>query len=305
MLFLVQEPMLFIICEQFSLKLFEQKTVDSELYNNMILKMYDLHKRTQHLELQEWKRTHNWYNNLRNISTVYNTVDEMFEIKHEASIDDFGYIPTDYNITSARTCSKYVYSVRSDCRSECVNHCQDKWGGATYQDICNKIEQFDNYNEALKAFSSLNEHKHLDVECVENETVDTYTGNVPVCLETKVIEQHVMDGYVLTGKRTWSSQNPNINIVNNTYCIKYVPFNETNIIGYINYKHAYNTNDEKWLIAQIQQLITENKHLYFEDYVKLFREKYYRIIDDDERLYKLIRQEIKSYKAMNKKAKIW
>ena len=41
------------------------------------------------------------------------------------------------------------------------------------------------------------------------------------------------------------------------------------LIGYINYKHAYNTNDKQWLINQIQQLINDNKHLYFEDYVNL------------------------------------
>ena len=71
------------------------------------------------------------------------------------------------------------------------------------------------------------------------------------------------------------------------------------------YKHAYNTNDEQWLIKQIQQLINDNKHLYFEDYVNMFREKYYRITDDDERLYKLIRQEMKQFKSKNKKQKIW
>ena len=88
-------------------------------------------------------------------------------------------------------------------------------------------------------------------------------------------------------------------------CSNYTPINETNIIGYINYKHAYNTDDKQWLIKQIQQLINNNKHLYFEDYVNMFREKYYRITEDDERLYKLIRQEMKQFKSKNKKQKIW
>ena len=37
--------------------------LDTETYNNTVLRMYDLHKRVQHLELQEWKRifTHDWY----------------------------------------------------------------------------------------------------------------------------------------------------------------------------------------------------------------------------------------------------
>ena len=105
----------------------------------MVLKMYDLHKRTQHLELVEWKRTHPWYNNLRNISTSYETIDEMFEVKHETSVDDFGYIPTDYNITLTQTCLNYVYNVGSDCKSVCINHCQSQWD-RKYQTVCNKNE---------------------------------------------------------------------------------------------------------------------------------------------------------------------
>ena len=313
--------MLFILCES-SLKLFNPQQqanptssskkntveIDAELYNNMLLKMYDLHKRTQHLELVEWKRTHdNWFKNLFNISTAYETIDEMFEIKHDANIDDFGNLLLNYyNISTTSICSKYKYVVRSDCVAGHYRGCSNVNGCYGWTpEICGKVENFTDYNEAVKVYSTypnqiLNgeriirkDMKRFNMFCVEETNVENYYENNAVCLKDVIIEQFIeRDDTILRAN-------------NKTYCIESKPINETNIIGYINYKHAYNTNDEQWLINQIQQLINDNKHLYFEDYVNLFREKYYRITDDDERLYKLIRQEMKQFKAKNKKVKVW
>lgn len=52
--------MLFILCES-SLKLFNKNIpeLNAETYKNIMMKMYDLHKRVQHLELIEWKHNNN------------------------------------------------------------------------------------------------------------------------------------------------------------------------------------------------------------------------------------------------------
>ena len=63
---------------------------------------------------------------------------------------------------------------------------------------------------------------------------------------------------------------------------------DTNIKGYVEYKHAYNTNDKQWLKQAIQQIVDENKDFHFEDIVNEFRKRYHRIYEDDKRLYKII-----------------
>lgn len=323
--------MIFIICSSFELNHHipnEDKEQDKAKIPNdlIILQLYDLHKRVQHLELVEWKQTHNWFKNLFNISTAYETIDEMFEVKHEANIDDFGNLLLNYyNISTDSICSKYKYVVRSDCETTCIANCRAclDCKPAVMETKCGKVENFTNYDEAVKAYSTYpnqilngewiirNNMKHFDIVCVEYTKVENYyenvniTGSIPVCLETKVVEQFIKGCIRSSDCKPWDRASscicdPNDRIIKSSYCSKHIPINETNIIGYINYKHAYNTNDEQWLKQVIQQIINDNKHLYFEDYVKLFREKYYRITEDDERLYKLIRQEMKEFKAKNK-----
>lgn len=264
--------MLFLLCES-AIELFNNNaqtitpnTVELtiEQYNSMIQKMYDLHKRVQHLELQEWKKTHgNWFKDLFNISTAYETIDEMFKVKHEASVDDFGNLINGYDILV------YNYSTYRDEWTKTSQFCYKTGWNLTYTTKClNEYSCGVNYNQPRKCCTRYAYEYKLFSNYTE--AVDENKGN-----DIKLA------------------------------CIESKPMNETNIIGYINYKHAFNTNDDQWLINQVQKLINDNKHLYFEDYVNLFREKYYRIVKDDERLYKLIQQEMKEFKAKNKKVKIW
>ena len=268
--------MLFILCES-SLKLFNPQQanptsstkkntveIDAELYNNMLLKMYDLHKRTQHLELVEWKRNHpDWFKNLFNISTAYETIDKMFKVKHESTINDFENLINGYSILV------YNYSTHENERTTTNQFCFKTGWNLTYTTKC------------------LNEYS-CGVNHNEHRT----------CCYRYAYEYKLFSNYT-------EAVNENKGNDIKLACIESKSINETNIIGYINYKHAYNTNDEKWMISQIQQIINDNKHLYFEDYVNLFRQRFHRIAKDDERLYKLIRQEMKSHKAKNKKARVW
>ena len=274
MLFIVSETALkpFIEPKQTYKNIIE---LDAEAYKNMMLKMYDLHKRVQHLELQEWKQNNKWFQNLFNISTTYETIDKIFEIKNEASIEDFGdvligynYItPNNYIIKNTSVCMKSYHKVNYDCKSHYIGNEGDRFS-SKYETRC-ESKEFPTYSEAYKFYS-------------EQEPKDTPPNSRG-------------ENYISVGDKGFSFN----------LCSESIPINETNIIGYINYKHAYNTNDEKWLIEQIKQIINDNKGLYFEDYVKLFRDGFYRINEDDERLYKLIRQEMKTYEDEHKKVKLW
>ena len=221
---------MFVLC------IIKPKVVDKsivETYKNIMLKMYDLHKRVQHLELIEWKRTHSyWFHHLFNISTAYETIDKMFEIKNEASVDDF----------------------------------------------------------------KLNERENITVGYINKGMIEP---NNSVCIKSGL---HDISYVYWSGYRSHPHETRTEEVFG---CLEIKPINETNIIGYINYKHAYNTNDETWSIEQIKQIINDNKGLYFEDYVKLFRDRFYRINEDDERLYKLIHQEMKTYENEHKKVKLW
>lgn len=265
---------MFILCES-SLKLFNKNTpeLNAETLKNMMLKMYDLHKRVQHLELIEWKQNNKWFQNLFNISTAYETIDKMFEIKNEASIEDFGDVligydyttPNNYRIKNTSVCMKSYHNVAYNCKSRCVSNECGRFS-SKYETTC-ETKKFTSYNEAYKFY-----------------------------MEGSIIEANSRSNNWMSNDVKWFSFN---------LCSESKPINETNIIGYINYKHAYNTNDEKWLIGQIKQIISVNKGLYFEDYVKLFRDRFHRINEDDERLYKLIRQEMKTYEDEHKKVKLW
>ena len=70
-------------------------------------------------------------------------------------------------------------------------------------------------------------------------------------------------------------------------CLLQVPASQTNIIGYIEYKHAY-LNHEPWLDDVIKKLVFNNPYLRIEEYVRLFRDKYHRIPNDDRNLYRTI-----------------
>ena len=142
--------MLFILCES-SLKLFnpQQKhtvEIDVEAYNDMISKMYDLHKRTQHLELVEWKRNHpEWFKNLFNISTAYETIDKMFKVKHESSIGDFDEIARfEYNKpmkgANLPVCFKTDFVIEYDCQNSYATSC--------------KTETFTTYIEAYNFYQN-------------------------------------------------------------------------------------------------------------------------------------------------------
>lgn len=72
-----------------------------------------------------------------------------------------------------------------------------------------------------------------------------------------------------------------------TLCLATVPISETNIIGYIEYKHAY-LNHEPWLDDTIKLLVFEHPHLRLEEYVRLFRNRYHQIPDNDRVLYRTI-----------------
>lgn len=77
-------------------------------------------------------------------------------------------------------------------------------------------------------------------------------------------------------------------------CFESKPIKQTNIIGYINYKHAVEMNDVEWINEQINQILNEFGDIDFDDIVSIFRTKYYQIPEHDEQLFSIIHSKLKN-----------
>lgn len=136
-------------------------------------------------------------------------------------------------------------------------------------------------NNATTAYKLIDDMFKFKPDATWNELFDSDKPVDNVCMKTKVKKLN----------RTFHRDDwgpAHHETIYTFECAESLPFEQSNIKGYVEYKHAYNTNDKQWLKQVIQQIIDENKDFHFEDVVNEFRKKYHRIYEDDKRLYKHI-----------------
>lgn len=206
-------------------------------YRNLLTELGKLH-------LTEWKLNNkDWKIRLMNISSVYDTIDDMFEAYDKMTVHDIG------DVAKSRVCIKTMCKICSLFINETFD--TPRLGNDPINDSI--IDENFNYGTRL-------------VDCklmIPKLAYQTYNSN-PVDRRKPMSGQYVFAG---------------------VYCTQTIPIQDTNILGYIDYKRASLNNDNEWLSSAIDSIIQSNPNTTLENHLLQFRREYHRIPNDDRRLY--------------------
>ena len=232
-----------------------EKKISLSEYNKLLDRFKTLNSRTQQLELNEYKRNNPGYISLlNNATTAYKLIDDMLKFKPDATWEEL--FDNDNPVDSVCIETEYTLSEKTkEClRSEWYGNCPVS--NPDCIDIHTRCCEWKYNNFKFSSYNMLKQKYH---------------------------------SFMIPGHRgDFDSSKFSIT----TRCKEMVSFAQSNIKGYVEYKHAYNANDKQWLKQVIQQIIDENKSYHFEDVVSEFRKRYYRIYEDDKRIYKFINQQL-------------